>query len=178
VIAQTFWTSWVTQIEYRHALFGLTLCVAASFFRSRRTHRLKELGPVVKTDETKNMNKGGIMKRTMLTLVCALIAPLAFAQTSSTTTQKKTTTGPGVTSTDTATTTTEGTVTTFTPGKTIVVKTTAAGPVTYELGKTVRYVDNAGKEIKPSMIKPGTRVHVYYDMTGNTEVVNRVMVEE
>ena len=118
------------------------------------------------------------MKRTMLTLVCALIAPLAFAQTSSTTTERKTTTGPGVTTTDTTTTTSEGTVTTFTPGKTIVVKTTAGEPVTYELGKTVRYVDKTGKEIKASMIKPGTRVHVYYDTTGNMQMVNRVVVEE
>src|SRR5689334_20923782 len=115
------------------------------------------------------------MKRTMLTLACALIAPLAFAQTSTTTTEKKTTTGPGVTTTET--TTTEGTVTTFTPGKTIVVKTTATEPVSYVLGKTVRYVDKTGKEIKTTMIKPGTRVHVYY-APGNTQVVDRVVVEE
>ena len=69
-------------------------------------------------------------------------------------------------------------MTTFTPGKTIVVKTTAAEPVTYELGKTVRYVDKTGKEIQASRIKSGTRVHVYYDTTGNTQMVNRVVVEE
>jgi hypothetical protein len=120
------------------------------------------------------------MKRTILTLACALIAPLAFAQTSTTTTEQTTKTMPTTaTTTDTATTTTtDGTVTTFTPGKTIVVKTTAVDPISYVLGKKVRYVNQAGKEIEASMIKPGARVHVYYDGTGETRVVNRVVVDE
>jgi hypothetical protein len=117
------------------------------------------------------------MKRTILSLACALIAPLAFAQTS-TTTSETTTTKPGMTTTETTTTTTDGTVTTFTPGKTIVVKTTALDPISYVLGKTVHYVNKAGKEIEASMIKPGARVHVYYDGTGETRVVNRVVVDD
>jgi hypothetical protein len=117
------------------------------------------------------------MKRTILSLACALIAPLAFAQTS-TTTSETTTTKPGMTTTETTTTTTDGTVTTFTPGKTIVVKTTAVDPISYVLGKTVHYVNKAGKEIEASMIKPGARVHVYYDGTGETRVVNRVIVDD
>ena len=118
------------------------------------------------------------MKRTILSLACALIAPLAFAQTSTSTSQTTTTTDPATTTTETTTTTSEGTVTTFTPGKTIVVKTTATDPISYMLGKTVRYVNKAGKEIEASMIKPGARVHVYYDGTGETRVVNRVIVDE
>jgi hypothetical protein len=118
------------------------------------------------------------MKRTLLSLTCALIAPLAFAQTSTTTTEKTTTNEPGMTKTETTTTTTEGTVTTFTPGERIIVKTTAADPVSYMLGKTVHYVNKAGREIEAAMIKPGTRVHVYYDNTGDTQVVNRVVVDE
>ena len=121
------------------------------------------------------------MKRTILSLACALIAPLAFAQTSTTTTEQTTKTAPTTaTTTDTTTTTTstDGTVTTFTPGKTIVVKTTAVDPISYVLGKTVHYVNKAGKEIEASMIKPGARVHVYYDGTGETRVVNRVVVDE
>jgi hypothetical protein len=117
------------------------------------------------------------MKRTILSLACALMAPLAFAQTS-TTTSETTTTNPATTTTKTTTTTTDGTVTTFTPGKTIVVKTTAVDPISYVLGKTVHYVNKAGREIEASMIKPGTRVHVYYDGTGETRVVNRVIVDE
>jgi hypothetical protein len=121
-----------------------------------------------------------MMKRTILSLACALIAPLAFAQTSTTTTEKTTTANPVTSSTTETTTTTnsEGTVTTFTPGKTIVVKTTAVDPISYVLGKTVHYVTKAGKEIEASMIKPGARVHVYYDGTGETRVVNRVVVDE
>jgi ABC-type Fe3+-hydroxamate transport system substrate-binding protein len=119
------------------------------------------------------------MKKTTITLACALIAPLAFAQTSSTTTQS-TSTNPvtGTSETTTTTTSTDGTVTTFTPGKTIVVKPTAADPISYALGKTVRFVNKAGREIKEEMIKPGARVHVYYDNTGETHVVNRVVVDE
>jgi hypothetical protein len=116
------------------------------------------------------------MKRTILSLACALIAPLAFAQTSSTTTEKTTTDASGMTKTET--TTTEGTVTTFTPGERIVVKTTAVDPISYVLGKTVRYVNKAGREIEAAMIKPGTRVHVYYDGTGETRMVNRVVVDD
>src|SRR2546429_80553 len=106
------------------------------------------------------------MKRTILGFACALIAPLAFAQSTTTTTEKTTTNAPGMTTTETTTTTTEGTVTTFTPGERIVVKTTAVDPITYVLGKTVHYVNKAGKEIEATLIKPGTRVHVYYDNTG------------
>jgi hypothetical protein len=120
------------------------------------------------------------MKRTVLSLACALIAPLAFAQTSTTTTEQTTTSKPttATTETTTTTTTTDGTVTTFTPGKTIVVKTTAVDPISYVLGKTVHYVNKAGREIEASMIKPGARVHVYYDNTGDTRVVNRVIVDD
>ena len=116
------------------------------------------------------------MKKTSITLACALIAPLAFAQTSSTTTQS-TSTNPitGTSETTTTTTSTDGTVTTFTPGKTIAVKPTAAAdPVSYALGKTVRFVNKAGREINEEMIKPGAHVHVYHDGT----VVSRVVVDE
>jgi hypothetical protein len=113
------------------------------------------------------------MKRTILSLACALIAPVAFAQTKTTTSKPS-----SATTMETTTTTTEGTVTTFTPGKTIVVKTTAVDPISYVLGKTVRYVNKTGEEIETSMIKPGARVHVYYDGTGETRVVNRVVVDE
>ena len=118
------------------------------------------------------------MKLTALSLACALIAPLAFAQTSTTTTQKTTTTAPRLTTSETTTTTAEGTVTTFTPGQTIVVKTTAAEPVSYALGKTVRFIDKTGMEIKAAMIKPGARVHVYYDDQAGNRVGNRVVVDD
>jgi hypothetical protein len=122
------------------------------------------------------------MKKSILILACAAIAPFAFAQTSTTTTESTTTkTNPVASTTETTTTTTstDGTVTTFEPGKTIVVRRTDAdGPISYALGKTVRFLNRAGAEIKAERIRPGTRVHVYYDGNGDARVVNRVVVDE
>ncbi|MEY2482454.1 MAG: hypothetical protein QOK24_982 [Verrucomicrobiota bacterium] len=118
----------------------------------------------------------------MLILACAAIAPFAFAQTSTTTTESTTTKKNPVateSTTTTTTTSTDGTVTTFEPGKTIVVrKVGVTDPISYVLGKTVRYVNKAGKEIEASLIKPGANVHVYYDGTGETRTVTRVVVDE
>lgn len=120
------------------------------------------------------------MKKSILILACAAIAPFAFAQTSTTTTETtKTNPITNTTETTTTTTSTEGTVTTFEPGKTIVVrKVGVTDPISYVLGKTVRFVNKAGAEIQAATIKPGARVHVYYDGTGETRVVNRVVVDE
>jgi hypothetical protein len=121
------------------------------------------------------------MKRTILALACAAIAPIAFAQTSSTTTTSQTATDATGTTTkeSTTTTSTDGTVSTFEPGKTIVVRRVGVtDPISYTLGKTVRYVNRAGKTIEASLIKPGVPVHVYYDSTGGTQVVSRVVVDQ
>ena len=104
------------------------------------------------------------MKKSILILACAAIAPFAFAQTSTTTTEATTTkTNPITSSTETTTSTTytDGTVTTFEPGKTIVVrKVGVTDPISYVLGKTVRFVNKAGATIEAATIKPGARVHV------------------
>ena len=122
------------------------------------------------------------MKKSMLILACAAIAPFAFAQTSTTTTESTTTKKPAATettATTTTTTSTEGTVTTFEPGKTIVVrKVGVTDPISYVLGKTVRFVNKAGAEIEAAKIRPGARVHVYYDGDGDARVVNRVVVDD
>lgn len=109
------------------------------------------------------------------------MAPLAFAQT--TTTTEETVTKKGLlgskTETTVTTTTDEGVVTTFTPGSALVVRRVGvAEPVSYSLTKTVEYVDAAGKVIDVSMIKPGAKVNVYYDGTGTTQVVRRVVVNQ
>jgi hypothetical protein len=123
------------------------------------------------------------MKKSILILACAAIAPFAFAQTSTTTTEKSTTTkkNPVAATTESTTTTTmtDGTVTTFEPGKTIVVRRTPAdGPISYALGKTARFFDRAGAEIKADRIRAGTRVHVYYSGDGDTRTTERVVVDE
>src|SRR5438132_4045055 len=114
------------------------------------------------------------MKRTIVSFACALIAPVAFAQTSTTTTEQ-TTTAP-VTATETTTTYSSGTVTTYEPGKTIVVKS-EQGPVSFALGTASRIVDGEGK-IVTAPLRAGQKVRVYY--TGPTEkrVVERVQVED
>lgn len=114
------------------------------------------------------------MKRAIIGLACALIAPLAFAQTSTTTTE--TTTEPATTTQTTSTTYTAGTVTTYEAGKTVVVKSDQ-GPVSFALGTAARIVDGAGK-IVTAPLRAGQKVRVYY--TGPTEhrTVERVIVEE
>jgi hypothetical protein len=115
------------------------------------------------------------MNKSIITVACALIAPVAFAQTSTTTTEQ-TTTAPATTTT-TSTTYEAGTVTTYTPGKTIVVKSETGGPVSFALGTAARVVDGAGKIIT-APLRSGQKVRVYYTGTGDTRVVERVQVEE
>ena len=116
------------------------------------------------------------MKKTIITVACALVAPLAFAQTSTTTTEQTTTTQPATTTETTTTTYSSGTVTTYEPGKTIVVKS-PEGPVSFVLGTAARVVDGAGK-IVTAPLRAGQKVRVYY--TGPTEkrTVERVVVED
>jgi hypothetical protein len=113
-----------------------------------------------------------VVKETINILACcALIAPSAFAQTRTTATEQKTTTQPTTTTeTDSAMVTT-----TYEPGKIIVVGSESGHDTfSYALDKSVRYVNETGREIDEHLIKPGTRIHVYYD----TRVINRVVVEE
>ena len=116
------------------------------------------------------------MKKTIIGLVCALVVPLAFAQTSTTTTEETTTTNKPTTETTTSTTYTAGTVTTYEPGKTVVVKGDE-GPVSFALGTAAHIVNTAGKVVTVPL-RAGQKVRVYY--TGPTEhrTVERVIVED
>lgn len=116
------------------------------------------------------------MKRMIVSLACALIAPLAFAQTSTTTTETTRTNPATGTTTETTTTYSSGTVTTYEPGKTIVVKS-EEGPLSFALGTAARIVDATGKVVT-APLRAGQKVRVYY--TGPTEkrVVERVIVED
>jgi hypothetical protein len=115
------------------------------------------------------------MNKTMITLACAMIAPIAFAQTTTTTTQE-TTTAPATTTT-TSTTYTSGVVTTYEPGKTIVVRDEREGPVSFALHAPVRIIDRAGHVVSRALT-PKDRVRVYYTGTGETRVVEHVEVED
>jgi hypothetical protein len=116
------------------------------------------------------------MKRAIIALAITTIAPLAFAQTSTTTTERTTTSSAPVTTTETSTTYSTGTVTTYEPGKTIVVRS-ERGPVSFALGTAANVVDATGKVVT-APLRAGQKVRVYY--TGPTEkrVVERVIVEE
>jgi nucleoid DNA-binding protein len=118
--------------------------------------------------------KGNPMRRITVVLVCAMIAPLAFAQTKSTKTEQTTTTQPATT--ETVTTYTAGVVTKYQPGKTILVSSTQ-GPVSFAMGASGRIVNTAGNAVT-SALTQGQRVRVYYTGTGEHRVVDRVVVEE
>jgi hypothetical protein len=107
------------------------------------------------------------MKKLILCVALAVAAPFAWAQVSETTTT-------------TTTTDANGTITSFTPGNTIVLKETT-GPVTYRFGKTVTYVTRSGKVLDEdavrTKIKVGVPVRVHYLREGNDMLVDRVIVD-
>ena len=116
------------------------------------------------------------MKRTIIALVCGLVAPLAFAQTSTTTTEETTTSTRPSTTTTTSTTYETGTVTTYEPGKTIVVKG-EQGPVSFALGTAANIVDAAGKAVT-APLRAGQKVRVYYTGPAEHRTVERVIIQD
>lgn len=105
----------------------------------------------------------------------ALMGSVAFAQTSSSSTTVATGTN-GVTETTTTTTESTGTITEFTPGHQLFLKTEADQPVRYKFGKTVTYVTSDGKVIEASKIKKDSKVRVHYLKEGDDMVVDKVIV--
>ena len=104
----------------------------------------------------------------------ALMGSVAYAQTStsSTTVPKGTN---GTTETTTATTESFGTVTEFTPGDSLTLKTEATEPLHYKFGKTVTYVNAHGKVIDASKIKKDSKVRVHFLKQGDDMVVDKVI---
>jgi len=118
------------------------------------------------------------VKRTIIGLLCALVTPIVFAQTSTTTTEETTTSTKPATATETTTSTTytAGTVTTYEPGKTVVVRGDQ-GPVSFALGTAARVVNAAGKVVT-APLRAGQKVRVYYTGPEEKRVVERVIVED
>ena len=108
------------------------------------------------------------MKKAILSIALAIAAPFAWAQVSETTTTTTTTEG-------------SGTITSFTPGSTIVLKE-SAGPRSYRFGKKVVYVTRSGKELDEATvrtrIKVGVPVRVHYVGEGDNLMVDRVILDE
>ena len=121
------------------------------------------------------------MKKLLL-IALAMVASLAWGQTTrqplmnvQQVPQQRTTTA--------TTTTTEGsgTITEFSPGSAIVLKE-SSGPRHYRFGKTVTYVTRSGKVLDQdtvrTKIKVGVPVRVHYTGTGDNMMVDRVVLDE
>ena len=108
------------------------------------------------------------MKRVLLSIALACVAPFAWGQVSETTTT-------------TTTTDANGTITEYTPGSAIVLKETS-GPVGYHLSNSVTYVTRSGKPIDAAVVKEkvkvGVPVRVHYSGTAPDMTVDRVILDE
>jgi hypothetical protein len=111
----------------------------------------------------------------VIMFVTALIGLLAYGQASTASTVAAGTNG----ATQTTTTTTEstGTVTEFTPGRGLILKTAAAEPLHYKFGKTVTYVTPDGQVIEASKIRKDSKVRVHYLKEGDDMVVDKITVK-
>jgi hypothetical protein len=87
-----------------------------------------------------------------VTFATALMGLVAYGQTSTSSTTVATGTN-GVTETTTTTTESTGTVTEFTPGQALILKTEAAQPLRYKFAKTVTCVTSDGQVIEASKIR-------------------------
>jgi len=112
-----------------------------------------------------------------VTFATVLIGSVAYGQTSTSSTTVATGTNGA---TETATTTTEsfGTVTEFTPGQSLILKTEATEPMHYKFGKTVTYMNGHGKVIEASKIKKNSKVRVHYLKDGDDMLVDKVIVTQ
>ena len=105
----------------------------------------------------------------------ALMGVAAYGQTSSSSTTVATGTN-GTTQTTTTTTGSTGTVTEYTPGQIMVLKTEATEPVRYKFSKQVTYVTSDGRVIDASKIRKDSKVQVHYVKEGDDMLVNKVIV--
>jgi hypothetical protein len=112
--------------------------------------------------------KEEIMKKMLLSIAVAVVAPFAWGQVSQTTTTTTTTEGTG-------------TITEYSPGSAIVLRETS-GPVRYRFGDTVTYVTRSGRVLDENTVKTrirvGIPVRVHYVGTGEERMVDRVIVDE
>ena len=108
------------------------------------------------------------MKKLVLSIALAFVAPFAWGQVSQTTTT-------------TTTTDASGTITEYAPGSAIVLRQTT-GPVRYRFGKTVTYVTRSGKvldeDVVRTRVRVGVPVRVHYTGTGDSMLVDRVILDE
>jgi hypothetical protein len=120
--------------------------------------------------------RGGIMKKIIVTLVCLLLASLAFAQPSST--NKKQTTAEPITVTGAVIkmTAEEGAAASYQPLKTLVVREDNSKNTTRYVLNGRGHVLNKAGQIVQTAIKPGARVRVYYANMGDLRTIDHVVL--
>jgi hypothetical protein len=125
--------------------------------------------------------KGEKMKKVLLSIALAMVASLAWGQTTRQPLMNERQVPQQTTTTTTTTTEGTGTITEFTPGSAIVLRE-SSGPVRYRFGKTVTYVTRSGRVLDENTVKTkirvGVPVRVHYAGTGPNMVVDRVILEE
>jgi tRNA splicing endonuclease len=116
------------------------------------------------------------MKRTIVTLGCLLLAPLAFAQPNSTN-KKQTTTEPvTVTGAIIKMTTEEGAAASYQPIRTLVIREdNSQNAARYVVNGPGRVLNKAGQVVQTA-IKPGARVRVYYANTSDLRTIDHVVL--
>jgi hypothetical protein len=122
-----------------------------------------------------------MIKKFIILLACGtLIAPMAFSQMRSTHKRQTTTATEQpitVTGTIIKMTTGEGSAANYQPFKTLVVREDRSNtPGSYVLNGPGRVVNKNGEVIQTA-IKPGTHVRVYFVSTGDSRMVDHVVVD-
>jgi uncharacterized cupin superfamily protein len=122
-----------------------------------------------------------MIKKAIVILACgALITPVAFSQTRSKHKRQTTTaTEQPITVTGTVIkmTTGEGSAANYQPFKTLVVREDRSNtPGSYVLSGRGHVVNKNGEVIRTA-IKPGTHVRVYYVNTGDSRMIDHVVVD-
>ena len=116
------------------------------------------------------------MKRTIVTLGCLLLAPLAFAQPNSTN-KKQTTTEPvTVTGAVIKMTTEEGAAASYQPIRTLVIREDNSKNAERYVVNGRGHVLNKAGQVVQTAIKPGARVRVYYANTSDLRTIDHVVV--
>ncbi len=116
------------------------------------------------------------MKKVIVMLGCLLLAPLAFAQPSSTN-KKQTTTEPvTVTGAVIKMTTEEGAAASYQPIRTLVIREdNSKSAARYVVNGHGRVLNKAG-QIVQTAIKPGARVLVYYANGSDLRTIDHVVL--
>jgi hypothetical protein len=108
------------------------------------------------------------MKNTIVTLVCSLLAPFAFAQPSA---EPVTVTGAVI-----KMMIEEGAAASYQPLKTLVIREDNSKNAARYVLNGPGHVFNKAGQIVQTAIKPGARVRVYYAHTGDSRAIDHVVL--